>query len=67
MEDRLKKIESQLAHMERLYDDLNKIVIEQDKTIRSLNLLCRRLSDSLQGMELDRVRQTTSKPPHYSA
>jgi uncharacterized coiled-coil protein SlyX len=66
MEDRLEKIESQLAHMERLYDELNKIVTEQDKTIRSLNLLCRRLSDSLKGMETDRVRETTSKPPHYS-
>jgi len=63
--DRLEKVESQLAFLERQYDELNSVVIEQGKTIARLQAELGRASDSLRSVEIDRIRANNPKPPHY--
>lgn len=62
---RLEQIESHLAHLERQYDDLNAVVIEQGKQIRKLQTLQQRTSQTVETIELDRIKATNPKPPHY--
>jgi uncharacterized coiled-coil protein SlyX len=64
-EDRLQKIESHLAQLERLYEQLNQVVIEQEKTLHRLHLQQQRLSKSMETMELERIKATNPRPPHH--
>lgn len=61
----LKKIESHLAHLERQYDELNKVVIEQGRIIARLEKENSKVSAAVQSMELERIRANNPKPPHY--
>jgi uncharacterized coiled-coil protein SlyX len=63
--DRLEKLESQLAFLEKQYDDLNQVVIEQSRLIARLQSELSRTSQTLTGIELERIRNTSQKPPHY--
>lgn len=63
--ERLERIESNLAHLERQVEELNQIIIEQGRTIRRLTTQQQRLSESVENAELDRIRATNPKPPHY--
>lgn len=63
--DRLEKIESQLAFLERQYDELNSVVIQQSKTILRLQTLLDRATEALETAELERIRANNQKPPHY--
>jgi len=65
MEERLQKIETHMAHLEHLFDQLNQIVVEQSETLRRMQSNQQRLASTLEGMELDRIKSTNSKPPHY--
>lgn len=62
---RLERLESHLAHLERLCEELNQIVIEQGKLLRRMQTNQQRLADTVEASELDRIRSTNSKPPHY--
>jgi uncharacterized coiled-coil protein SlyX len=64
-EERLQKLESSLAHSERLYDQLNQVVIEQAHAIRMLQIHQQRIASTIEAHELERIRDTNSKPPHY--
>jgi len=66
LEERLEKIETHLAHLERMYDELNQVVVEQAKTIHHMRTQEQRLSATIEGLELERIRSTNPKPPHYS-
>ena len=61
----MEAVEFKIAHLERLYDQLNEVVVEQAKQIHRLETEVRRLSSSLSEVELERIRSTNSKPPHY--
>jgi uncharacterized coiled-coil protein SlyX len=63
--DRLEKLETQLAFLEKQYDDLNQVVIEQSRLIAKLQAELSRANQSLTGIELERIRANTQKPPHY--
>ena len=63
--ERLERIESHLSHLERQYEELNQVVIEQGKLIARLQKETAKVSDSVGTMELERVRATNPKPPHY--
>jgi uncharacterized coiled-coil protein SlyX len=63
--ERFAKIESALAHLDRLYEQLNQVVTEQRRLLDKMQSQQERLSQSLSTIELDRVRSTNSKPPHY--
>jgi len=62
---RLEKLESHVAHLEHQVEQLNKVVIEQGKLLDKLKKEIQRQSNSLQTLELERVRSNTQKPPHY--
>lgn len=65
MEERLQKLESHLAHVERIVDELNQVVIEQGRALRRLQAQQQRLTASVESAELDRIKSTNAKPPHY--
>jgi len=62
---RLIQIESHLAHVERLCEELNKVLVEQGRTIARLQAQQQKLSESLETQEGERIRQTNPRPPHY--
>jgi uncharacterized coiled-coil protein SlyX len=63
--ERLEKIESHLAHLEHLCDQLNQVVVEQGRQLSKLQLLQQRVSQTVEAMELDRIKSTNARPPHY--
>ena len=63
--ERLERIESHLAHVERQYDELNQVVIDQGKQLKKLQSQQRRLADSVEITETERIKATPAKPPHY--
>lgn len=65
LSERLEKLESNLAHLEHQYDQLNQVVLEQGRLLTKLQLLQQRTSQTVESMELDRIKSTNSKPPHY--
>jgi uncharacterized coiled-coil protein SlyX len=67
VEQRLERAEAALAHAEHQYDQLNKVVVEQGKLLEKLRRQLERLSESMETQELERIRTTNTKPPHYSA
>jgi uncharacterized coiled-coil protein SlyX len=65
LSERLEKIEATLAHLERQYDELNQVVIEQARLIKRLTAQQQRLSETVENEEGERIRATDPKPPHY--
>ena len=63
--ERLTKIESNLAELERLCDELNKIVIAQGKALHRMGARQQQISDTVETIEMDRIKSTNAKPPHY--
>ena len=64
-EERLVNIESDLTHLEQLVASLNQTIIEHDKTIQQLQPQVSRLTSSLEAKEMDSLKGTVTKPPHY--
>ncbi len=62
---RLEKLETQIAFLERTVDELNAVVVEQSKQLSKLQAQMRKVSDAMDMQELERIRATNSKPPHY--
>ncbi len=65
--ERLARAEASVAHLERQYDELNAVVITQGKLLARIQKRLEQLGDSMESQELERIRSTNSKPPHYSA
>jgi uncharacterized coiled-coil protein SlyX len=64
-ENPLQKLESHLAFLERQYDELNKVVIEQGRALSRIQSELARASEALRSAEIDRIRANNPKPPHY--
>ena len=64
-EERFVKIESSLAHLEKMAETLNETVIEQDKTIRRLSQQVEQLTNRLASDDMNVIKENTTKPPHY--
>ena len=62
---RLEKLESHVAHLEYQVEQLNEVVIEQGKLLEKLKREIQRQSNSLQTLELERVKSNVQKPPPY--
>jgi len=62
---RLERLESHAAHLERQYEELNQVIIEQARAIKKLQSNQQRLAETVETAELDRVKSTNAKPPHY--
>jgi uncharacterized coiled-coil protein SlyX len=63
--ERFTRLESHLAHLELLTDALNGVVIEQGRQIEQLKKQSQRQSQTIENLELERIKATNSKPPHY--
>jgi uncharacterized coiled-coil protein SlyX len=63
---RLERIEANLAHLEHLCDQLNEVILEQGRQLARLTTLQQRISHTVETIELDRIKSTNQKPPHYS-
>lgn len=64
---RLERLEAALAHLERNYDALNSVVIEQGRLVGRLQKRLEELGETLQSQEGERFPPHNQKPPHYSA
>jgi uncharacterized coiled-coil protein SlyX len=62
---RLERIESHLAHLERQYEELNQVVIEQASTLKKLQSQQQRIAQSVEASEMERIKATNPRPPHY--
>ena len=62
---RLEKIESHLAHLERQYEELNQVVIEQARVLTRLLKEQTKVSGAVETMEMERISANNPKPPHY--
>ena len=65
--ERLEKIEAHLAHLERQYEQLNEVVIEQGRVLARLQKESAKVSQAVETIELDRIRANNPKPPHYGS
>lgn len=63
--ERLTRLESAIAHLEYLTEQLNKAVTDQGRQFDHLKNKLQRQAQSLEIIELERIRSTDSKPPHY--
>ena len=63
--ERLARIESHLAHVERQYEQLNEVAVEQAAVLRKLQARVQRVAETLDRNENDRIKETNPKPPHY--
>ena len=63
--ERLERLESHVAHLERQYEELNGVVIEQARAIKKLQSVQQRVAETIENAELDRIKSTNAKPPHY--
>ena len=64
-DQRLEKIESSLAHVERLYEQLNEVVVKHAEALRRIQVQLQRIGASVEEMEGERIRSTNPKPPHH--
>ena len=62
---RLERIESHLAHLEHLCDQLNRTVTEQSQLLRKLQVQEQKIAQALNAAELERIKETNPRPPHY--
>jgi uncharacterized coiled-coil protein SlyX len=63
--ERLQRLEMHVAHLERQYEQLNEVLVEQSRTMTRLQRDLVRASDAVQTIELERIRANNPKPPHY--
>ena len=63
--ERLVKIEAHVAHLEHQVEQLNGVLIEHGRIVEQLKRQAQRQSASLEAMEMERIKATNSKPPHY--
>ncbi len=63
--ERLTSLESAVAHLEHLTDQLNGVVTEQARELAQLRKHLQKQADTLETIELDRIKATNPKPPHH--
>jgi uncharacterized coiled-coil protein SlyX len=63
--ERLERLESHVAHLERQYEELNGVVIGQAALIKKLQSNQQRMAETIETAEMDRIKSTNVKPPHY--
>ncbi len=64
-ESRLDRLESHLSHIEKQVEELNGVIINQARDIKRLQAITQRLRDSVESTEVERMKSTNPKPPHY--
>lgn len=62
---RLDRVEANLAHLEHQVEQLNGVIIAQGRELEQLRKLVQRQATTLETIELERIKTTNPKPPHY--
>jgi uncharacterized coiled-coil protein SlyX len=62
---RLERLEANVAHLEHQVEQLNEVIIEQGKLTESLKKQIQRQAATMETLEMDRIKDTSSKPPHH--
>lgn len=62
---RLGKIEAHLAHLEHQVEQMNSVIMAQDKLLERLKKEVQRQSSNMETLELERIKANNPKPPHY--
>ena len=62
---RLSQIESNFAHLEHQVEQMNAVIVAQDKTLERLKKEVLRQSSAMESMEMERIKANVTKPPHY--
>ncbi len=67
MNEEIERLETKVSYLEAGLDELNEVVIEQQKTIDSLNHTVERLTERLQSLieEVGTPNRPSTRPPHY--
>lgn len=64
--ERIVEVEMGLTHVQRDFESLNEVMLEQQKTIEALQRTVQRLESRLQSVTDPEVRDPESeRPPHY--
>jgi len=62
---RLGQIETHVAHLEHQIDQMNGVIVAQDKLLERLRKEIQRQSTAMESLELERIKANNTKPPHY--
>lgn len=62
---RFERLESHIAHLEHLTEQLNGVVTDQSRQLDHLKKLLQRQAETIETIELERIKSTNPKPPHY--
>jgi len=62
---RWERVEANLAHLEHQVEQLNGVLIGHSRELEQLKKLVQRQAATLESIELERVKSTNPKPPHY--
>lgn len=66
MEERITELEIKIAYQDDTIQQLNEVIIRQQKEIDQLKQFCRQLDDRLSGMTSTAERRPEDEvPPHY--
>lgn len=67
MNEEIERLETKVSYLEAGLDELNEVVIEQQKTIDGLNHTVERLTERLQSLieEVGTPNRPSTRPPHY--
>jgi uncharacterized coiled-coil protein SlyX len=63
--ERMQKLESHITALERQLEQLNEVAVEQSRELEWLKKQVGRLAQTIENAELDRIKSTNAKPPHY--
>jgi uncharacterized coiled-coil protein SlyX len=63
--ERIARLESHLAYLERQVEEVNEVVIEQGRTITRLLKQVQLQARAMETAELERAKATNPKPPHH--
>ncbi len=63
--ERIQKLESHVAELERQVEQLNEVLVQQTRELDRFKRQLAKLSESVENAELERIKSTNAKPPHY--
>jgi uncharacterized coiled-coil protein SlyX len=63
-DEKILQLEASIAHLERQYDELNGVVVEQGRELNRLRLQLQKTSATMESIEMDRIKSNNPKPPH---
>lgn len=65
LDERLEKIETHVAHLERQFEQLNEVLVANTRLLTRLQKELAKASEAVGNIELERIRSNNQKPPHY--